>query len=235
MVTQPPERSERASRSSAQGRADGLARARAASPTGGSSWKRTWHFWLRWLHVYISMFSLLVMLFFGVTGVTLNHPTWGVGEPSVESVQGTLPTRVDGAIETELLTISEYMRETHGVSGQVTDFSAPVEGGPGTISYRGPGSSAELFFDPSAGTYDLTVTREGFIAMMNELHQGRDSGTAWSWVIDVSGVALVVIALTGLGIQFFLRKRRSQALSLAALGAVITVLAIWVATLGGVL
>ena len=29
---------------------------------------------VRWLHVYISMLSFLAILFFAVTGITLNHP-----------------------------------------------------------------------------------------------------------------------------------------------------------------
>ena len=29
---------------------------------------------MRWLHIYLSMFSLAVVLFFSVTGITLNHP-----------------------------------------------------------------------------------------------------------------------------------------------------------------
>ena len=31
---------------------------------------------MRWLHIYLSMFSLGVVLFFSVTGITLNHPDW---------------------------------------------------------------------------------------------------------------------------------------------------------------
>ena len=32
----------------------------------------------RWLHVYTSMLSLLIVLFFSATGVVLNHPEWTV-------------------------------------------------------------------------------------------------------------------------------------------------------------
>src|SRR4051812_8291779 len=30
----------------------------------------------RWLHIYLSMFGLAAVLFFSVTGLTLNHPDW---------------------------------------------------------------------------------------------------------------------------------------------------------------
>jgi hypothetical protein len=35
---------------------------------------------MRWLHIYLSMFGLAAVLFFSVTGLTLNHPDW-FGEP----------------------------------------------------------------------------------------------------------------------------------------------------------
>lgn len=34
---------------------------------------------LRWLHVYVSMLSFLTILFFAITGITLNHPEWTLG------------------------------------------------------------------------------------------------------------------------------------------------------------
>ena len=35
---------------------------------------------MRWLHIYLSMFGLAAVLFFSVTGITLNHPDWFFGE-----------------------------------------------------------------------------------------------------------------------------------------------------------
>ena len=50
---------------------------------------------------------------------------------------------------------------------------------------------------------------------MNDLHKGRDASSSWSWVIDASAILLVVVSLTGLGIQLFRRKRRTRALVVA--------------------
>src|SRR4051794_2876788 len=39
-----------------------------------------------WLHIYLSMFGLAAVLFFSITGLTLNHPDWFAGaERSVEA------------------------------------------------------------------------------------------------------------------------------------------------------
>ncbi|MDH3302218.1 MAG: PepSY-associated TM helix domain-containing protein [Acidimicrobiia bacterium] len=207
-----------------------LARTRSSVPQQSrSTWKRRSQFWLRWAHVYISMFSLLVMLFFGITGVTLNHPDWVFGGDVVETtVSGVLPAEsrtVDGV---EFLVISEFVRQQHEVGGEVADFGIGDDGR-GSISYRSPGYAADLFFDAGSGAYGLTVSEDGFVGTMNALHQGRDASSAWRLIIDVSGVLLVVIALTGLGIQLFMRKRRFTALAWSVVGAVATVVLIWMA------
>lgn len=177
------------------------------------------------------MFSLLVMLFFGVTGITLNHPDWVFGGDVVETTaSGVLPAESGVGDEVEFLAISEFVRRQHGVGGEVVDFGIGDDGR-GSISYRGPGYTADLFFDAGTGAYDLSVSEDGFVGTMNALHQGRDSGSLWRLIIDISGVLLVVIALTGLGIQLFMKKRRFSALAWSAVGAVATVVVIWL-TLG---
>lgn len=175
------------------------------------------------------MFALLVMLFFGVTGITLNHPDWVFGGETVETTEsGVLPAESQTTDGVEFLVISEFVRSRHDVAGEVVDFGVGDDGR-GSISYRKPGYAADLFFDAESGSYDLTVSQDGFLGTMNALHQGRDAGSVWRWIIDVSGAILVLIALTGLGIQIFMKKRRLSALAWSAVGAVATVGLIWLA------
>lgn len=185
--------------------------------------------WTRILHVYTSMVALLLVLFFGVTGITLNHPDWTFGlDPVSADYAGTLPEEWigdDGTIQ--FLAVSEYLRDAYDVDGEVVDFGSDATDG--YISYREPGYSADVFFDLTSGDYRLNVEQQGFIGVLNELHKGRDTGSPWSWVIDLSGAFLVLIALTGLGLQLFLTKRRRAALLWALAGIVLAVTFIWVA------
>ena len=32
--------------------------------------------WMRWLHIYLSMLGFTALIFFSVTGITLNHADW---------------------------------------------------------------------------------------------------------------------------------------------------------------
>lgn len=189
--------------------------------------KRTTNRWARWVHVYASMVAFVIVLFFGLTGITLNHPSWTFGdEVSTTTTSGELAvdtTLDDGSIN--YLEISEYIRDTQGVSGDVDSFSET--NGEASIAYKNPGYAADLFVDVDSGEFILTVEQQGWVAVVNDLHKGRDTGSAWKWVIDLSAGFLVLVSLTGLTMQFFLRKRRRSALTAAAAGGVVVVALIW--------
>ena len=174
------------------------------------------------------MISLIIVLFFGVTGITLNHPDWTFGsEPRATTVTGTLPAGAISDGNVEFLVVSEFLRNEHDVKGQVTNFDD--DGAQGTISFKNPGYGAEVFFDIDTGSYTLSENAQGWVTVMNDLHKGRDSTSSWRWVIDISGGLLVVISATGLGVQFFLRKRRFSALALSIVGGVVSAIFLWIA------
>ncbi len=200
----------------------------ARRPGSGPSAGRQTHRWSRLIHVYTSMIALLVVLFFALTGITLNHPEWTFGTDSTtETLSGTFPfpTQVAGGDTTtpsvDFLTISEYIRDTYDVGGSIDSFAST--NGQGSISYKNPGYAADLIFDVEAGTFDLTIDQQGWVAVMNDMHKGRDAGSTWKWVIDIAAGFLVVISVTGLVMQFFLKKRRRSAFVTAGVGVVVTV------------
>jgi uncharacterized protein len=187
---------------------------------------------LRWLHIYTSMISLLVVLFFAVTGITLNHPDWVFGTREVtKNTTGTLPSGwlVNG--KPDWLTVVEYLRATAGVKGQAGDYVTADSADPeDSLSFHAPGYSADVFIAKATGSYKLGVTQQGFVAVLNDFHKGRDSGGAWGWVIDVSGGFLALIALTGLGLLLYMKKIRRAALLTMLGGAVLIVVLMKVAS-----
>ena len=178
--------------------------------------------------MYTSMVALVLVLFFGLTGITLNHPSWTFGDDTERSEDsGTLPFDAvgpDGAVA--YLPIAEHGRSVHGFSGEVSAFGEAA--GQATIIFKKPGYSAEISVEIDSGQYRTVVEQQGWVAVMNDLHKGRDARSAWSWTIDISGAFLVVVALTGLVMQFYLRKRRTSALWTVAGGLVVTVILVWI-------
>src|SRR5262245_30147080 len=44
--------------------------------TNGKTWNSQFAAAVRWLHIYVSLLGFTALVFFAITGVTLNHPTW---------------------------------------------------------------------------------------------------------------------------------------------------------------
>jgi uncharacterized protein len=185
--------------------------------------------WSRILHAYTSMISLLVVLFFSITGLTLNHPSWTLGAgPSRSVVKGTLPAGWNPDSGTDWLVVSDYLRATHSVRGDVVEKS--LDDAQGSITYKGPGYQASAFINPDDGTYELTAEAQGFLAVMNDLHKGRDTKSSWRWLIDVSAIALIALSLTGLILQLVLRKRRRATVVGAIAGGIVLFVLAWITT-----
>lgn len=200
----------------------------ASSEESGVTRRRSMAWWMRWAHVYVSMISLFVVLFFGLTGITLNHQEWTFGtEPVSSDTTGTLPASLVGDDEPDFLGVSEYLRSTYDVRGQVSAYRD--DGTKATIAYAGPGYRAQVSFDLQDGSFALSEQDQGWITVFNDLHKGRDTKSSWRWLVDVSGALLIVVGVTGLAIQLYMRKRRTRALVSALVGTIITIGLIWVA------
>jgi uncharacterized protein len=180
--------------------------------------------------VYTSMISLLVVLFFAISGVTLNHPDWTFGSSfKRESTSGTLPAGWDSDGNVDWLRVAEHLRKAHNVRGLVDQYDGdPTDG---SITFKGPGYQADAFFDET-GKYELTVETQGAIAVFNDLHKGRNTRSSWRWLVDVAGIGLAVVSLTGIFLQLFLRKRRTAALVSVAVSSVIVLFLAWLAITG---
>jgi hypothetical protein len=181
---------------------------------------------MRWLHIYISMFGLAAALFFSVTGLTLNHPDWlaqlertQVFEGDVEASWLNAEPHTDGGRKVDELRVVEHLRREHGLRGALDEFRVDEE--ECTVSFKGPGHSADAFIDLDTGHYRLTQISQGIVAVLNDLHKGRHTGPVWSWVIDIVAVLLALISATGLYLIFGLKLRRVSGLVVAVIGTLV--------------
>ncbi|WP_422928143.1 PepSY-associated TM helix domain-containing protein [Singulisphaera sp. PoT] len=199
--------------------------------------------WMRWLHIYLSMFGLAVILFFGVTGITLNHPDWFLdgAERRVE-VEGKVKPewlhrspapgagtpadgQRDGSEQVDKLEVVEHLRRTHGIRGALVEFR--VDESECMVTFKGPGYAADAFIQRDSGQYNLTESYHGLLALINDLHKGRDTGPVWSVLIDVSALLMAVVSLTGLVLLFYLKLRRGPGLVVALVGTLAAFAVYW--------
>lgn len=173
----------------------------------------------RWLHIYLSMVSFAIVLFFSVTGLTLNHADRFTSGEKTTRATGEMPhawLRPSDKSEPAKLEIVERLRSTNKLHGAVSDFR--IDDNQISVSFKAPGYSSDAFIDRDTNRYDVIEVRNGFVAIINDLHKGRDAGKVWAALIDVSAVLLTLVSLTGLLLLFFVYKRRTSGLILAAAG-----------------
>ena len=175
----------------------------------------------RWLHIYISMVSFATMMFFAITGITLNHPTWfGASEFVITDKSGNLPLEMLGE-NLDKLVIAEKFRAEHQLKGAVAEFE--VDEFEIMVVFKGPGYATDIFIDRETGKFSFSESKAGFVAVMNDLHKGRDTGNTWSWVIDISAIATLLAGVSGFGLLFYIKRRRASGLWAALAGTVILV------------
>ncbi len=203
----------------------------AGKSSGPNLLKKRTNNWSRWLHIYLSMFSFVILFFFAATGITLNHTEWFTDAQTTTTVKDSLNkdwVNMDDSTRIPKLQIVEYLRSKHHTTGALSEFTTDEY--QCTIAFSGPGYSADIFIDRETGHYDLTIMRAGLFGILNDLHKGRDSGKAWAWVIDISAILMILVSLTGLIMLFFLKKKRVAGVLVIIVGGIVAYLVyrVWV-------
>lgn len=194
-------------------------------------WERNIAQLSRWLHIYVSMISFAIVFFFAVTGLTLNHPDFFAGEMKSSNEKGKLDSNWVNNTDTAKiakLEIVEHLRKTHGIKAALAEFR--IDDAQCSLSFKGPGYAADAFIDRTSGDYEVALMQAGFVGVMNDLHKGRDSGSGWSVLIDVSAILMTLVSLTGIILILYIKRKRVSGLVIAAIGLILAwlVWAIWV-------
>ena len=188
-------------------------------------WLRTLHQW-HWISAAV---CLVGMLLFSVTGITLNHAAQIEGTPQVVNVNDTvpatllktLPARSEGKAALPV-GLSGWLRDRHGIVAG--DREAEWSQDELYLSMPGPGSDAWLSIQRADGAMEYERTDRGTLAWLNDLHKGRNAGSAWSWFIDVFALACIVFTVTGLFLLQLHARQRRATWPLVALGLLIPML-----------
>lgn len=171
-------------------------------------------------HGYLSAAAFVWLLFFSITGILLNHPTW-LRDDRPQTVSRPFRLQPD---ELALVTAStepgpalvQGLRGKFGLKGAVD--SSVVAGQRLFVRMRGAAGSSELQLDMHTGQGTATVESYPIPTFFKELHRGEHAGAAWRAMIDITGFALVATAMMGLTIYLSLRFRLRTALLLVAGG-----------------
>lgn len=190
-------------------------------------------FWLKQLHQWhwiSAALSLIGMLLFAITGITLNHAGQIEAEPKVVSRKATLPPDLlavlaKGPEEGKRplpVPLEPFLDDAVGadVAGREGEWSADEV----YVALARPGGDAWVSIDRETGAVEHEKTTRGAISLLNDLHKGRNTGKAWSWFLDIFAVACVIFTITGLILLQFHARARPLTWPLVGLGLVAPVL-----------
>lgn len=176
-------------------------------------------FWMtqaRIWHWITGAATLIGMLLFAVTGITLNHAGQIEGKPVVIEKTAVLPPDLlvqlgdppaDGATAILPKPVTEWLEKETGapVSRKAGEWSD-------TEVYVGmpkPGGDAWLSIDRETGDVIFEDTNRGAISFLNDLHKGRNTGPVWYWFLDIFSVAAILFCITGLVLLWMHAPRRA--------------------------
>jgi uncharacterized protein len=202
----------------------------STAPARSAKSRKAW--WLKQLHSWhwiSSAISLVGLLLFTVTGFTLNHAGEIAAEPTTSQVAVQLPADLrrqvapDDAPDTKKplpapvadWIAAHYPTEAAGdAEWSASEVYLPLPR---------PGGDGWIAIDRASGAVTSEITDRGWIAYLNDLHKGRNSGLVWRWFIDIFAAACLIFSLTGLVLLWLHARRRPITWPLVGAGLLIPV------------
>jgi uncharacterized protein len=187
-------------------------------------------FWLRqaiaW-HWMSSALSLIGLVLFAVTGFTLNHAADIEAKPVVQERSAQVPAALlpliapDEQPDAKKPLPPELAKWVAGEFKVKAGGEAEWSSDTVYLALPRPGGDAWVSLDRVTGEALGEDSDRGWIAYLNDLHKGRNSGTAWSWFIDIFAAACLIFSLTGLVLLWLHAAKRTITWPLVAAGFVI--------------
>lgn len=185
---------------------------------------RVWH-WIT------GAATLIGMLLFAFTGITLNHAGQISADPVIVEKAAVMPAEIlvqlgDAPAEGETAIlpkpVSEWLEKELGapVSRKAGEWSE-------TEVYVGmpkPGGDAWLSIDRETGDVLYENTDRGVISWLNDLHKGRNTGPVWFWFLDIFSVAAILFCITGLVLLWMHAPRRPPTWFIVGAGLIVPAL-----------
>jgi hypothetical protein len=178
----------------------------------------------RLIHVYVSMALLTLLLFFSVTGITLNHPEWfSEHQADIEEIELAVDLTLinNPPLSLEQITqVVEVVEQELAIS--LTNAVIESTGDELFFSIKKAGENTAITLDLASGELFFERTNYGLWALLNDLHKGRNTSDFWGWIIDITSVLCIVFAISGFILAMPQRRfNRTLTLSLGVTIAII--------------
>lgn len=175
------------------------------------------------------------MIFFCLTGITLNHRWYHLDGNRLLEEEKSLSA--EDVLRWKLTPSDNWQPDISAINEDIRAWfhlplphSIDVDEGVGELAFdfKVPAGYAYIYIDANAAMLTLEKESGSFIGIVNDLHKGRHSGTVWFWVIDISAVLLTFFSVTGLIILYQGRRFKRNGNLLLVAGLITPCLIYWI-------
>ncbi len=188
---------------------------------------------IRSIHIYSSLFVLLLMMFFSVTGFLLNHPELDASNKKHPELSLKAPSWAsevdDWTVKTSYygLLLMQWLDNDYGIKGN--DYSIEWDDIDELllVNIQGPGKNIFVELLPSESLVSVRVSQFSFLGMLNNIHRTKHTSGVWSYISDVSAILMLVFCLSGVWLLLINQTYRFKGLSWLAGGSGLFVLVVY--------
>ncbi|MEM6485980.1 MAG: PepSY-associated TM helix domain-containing protein [Pseudomonadota bacterium] len=171
---------------------------------------------VRVTHIYSAAAVLLLMLFFAVTGLYLNHPDFSEGDVSTRLRDLSLPHWASedrdetGPPPALVLRLLQWLDDVHDIAGidmavEYDDLDDVL-----VIDLANPDGTTlvEVLFEEGVAAVDQRQL--SLLAKLNNLHRAKHVHGFWRFLSDFSAICMVIFSVSGLWMMVKNRRERQK-------------------------
>lgn len=172
---------------------------------------------MRKVHIYSAIPVLLLMVFFSITGILLNHAEWEMGDVENQTMEIALP---DWVVElpdwsenygSHSLIILQWLDREYGIRG--VDFATEWDDLDELLILDMSGPNGTTIAEVSIQDQLVMIDQRKLstVAMLNNLHRAKHVTGFWRAVSDVSAVCMLLFCISGFWLVIVNRLERIPA------------------------
>ncbi|TMO82985.1 PepSY-associated TM helix domain-containing protein [Pseudoalteromonas spongiae] len=172
---------------------------------------------MRKIHIFSAMPVLVLMVFFAITGIYLNHPDWKGGDVEKKQQTIALPKSLTDLPDwpthyaSHSLTLLHWLDVEHGVSGVDFEIDWDELDSLVILNLSGPNGSTLIEAFIEEGQAHVDTRRLSLIDMLNNVHRAKHVSGLWRVLSDISAICMVLFSISGFWLVLVNRMERKNA------------------------
>lgn len=170
--------------------------------------QRDFYKYARYIHAWLSAFAFVLLMFFAATGLLLNNPSWfsrDIPEQHHQFKLSKAQAQQIAASQNPSAVVLQLLQAQHTVVGRLQ--SSEVIDGDVMLRLESPAGQSDVVYSPTTLQIEINQKPASTVSLLSELHRGKNTSVAWSWLIDISAIIILLLSIAGFILFLSLKGR----------------------------